>query len=167
MDLNIKLQVQEEGNIVKDIDDIQPFNEMTSFKDIYTEECGLKVLNDDEIVTSVQEESDPVDDETDEDEDDNESSKGPTNADAFSELETTVEWYASNYQKSYSTTAAQENQRPCREKTKEDICKSSKSNTAGNATSKRRRLVPTTPGDEARRIHSMSGCGDSICPSVF
>ncbi|GFT28749.1 HTH_Tnp_Tc3_2 domain-containing protein [Trichonephila clavipes] len=32
---------------------------------------GFQMLNDDEIVTSVQEESDPVDDETDEDEDNN------------------------------------------------------------------------------------------------
>ncbi|GFT27477.1 hypothetical protein TNCV_1275721 [Trichonephila clavipes] len=39
------------------------------------------MLNDDEIVTSVQAESDPVDDETDEDEDNNnESSKYPSNA---------------------------------------------------------------------------------------
>ncbi|GFX46133.1 uncharacterized protein TNCV_2094491 [Trichonephila clavipes] len=52
------------------------------------------MLNDDEIVTSVQVESDPVDDETDEDEDsNNESSKGPSNADAFSALETAMEWY--------------------------------------------------------------------------
>ncbi|GFY22587.1 uncharacterized protein TNCV_2178481 [Trichonephila clavipes] len=44
--------------------------------------------------TSVQEESDPVDDETDEDEGNNsESSKGPSNADAFSALETAMEWY--------------------------------------------------------------------------
>ncbi|PRD34021.1 UNVERIFIED_CONTAM: hypothetical protein NCL1_15866 [Trichonephila clavipes] len=33
------------------------------------EDCKFQMLNDDEIVTSVQEESDPVDDETDEDED--------------------------------------------------------------------------------------------------
>ncbi|GFX02919.1 uncharacterized protein TNCV_4439011 [Trichonephila clavipes] len=32
-------------------------------------DCGFQMLNDDEIVTSVQEESDPIDDETDEDED--------------------------------------------------------------------------------------------------
>ncbi|GFW27793.1 uncharacterized protein TNCV_766741 [Trichonephila clavipes] len=53
------------------------------------------MLNDDEIVTSVQEESDPVDDETDEDEDNNnkEISKGPSNADHFSALETAMEWY--------------------------------------------------------------------------
>ncbi|GFV25143.1 hypothetical protein TNCV_592091 [Trichonephila clavipes] len=51
------------------------------------------MLNDDEIVISEQEESDPVDDETDEDEDNNnnESSKGPSNADAFSALETDME----------------------------------------------------------------------------
>ncbi|GFV47260.1 uncharacterized protein TNCV_4829161 [Trichonephila clavipes] len=56
---------------------------------------NFKMLNDDEIVTSVQEESDPVDDETDEDEDNNnnESSKGPSNADTFSALETAMEWY--------------------------------------------------------------------------
>ncbi|PRD23205.1 UNVERIFIED_CONTAM: hypothetical protein NCL1_47048 [Trichonephila clavipes] len=47
------------------------------------------------IETSVQEESDPVDDETDEDEDNNndKSSKGPSNAEAFSALETAMEWY--------------------------------------------------------------------------
>ncbi|GFU39572.1 hypothetical protein TNCV_386621 [Trichonephila clavipes] len=52
------------------------------------EDCGFQMLNDDETVTSVQE-YDPVDDETDEDEDNNnESSKGPSNADAFSALKT-------------------------------------------------------------------------------
>ncbi|GFX12374.1 hypothetical protein TNCV_64201 [Trichonephila clavipes] len=51
------------------------------------EDCGFQMLNDDDIVTSEQKESDPVDDETDEEEDNNnESSKGPSNADAFSEL---------------------------------------------------------------------------------
>ncbi|GFX45523.1 hypothetical protein TNCV_2740601 [Trichonephila clavipes] len=68
------------------------------------------MLNDDEIVTSMQE-SDPVDDETDEGEDNNESSKGASNADAFPALETALEW-------SYSTTVAQENQGPCNEKMK-------------------------------------------------
>ncbi|GFX37855.1 uncharacterized protein TNCV_1823111 [Trichonephila clavipes] len=41
-------------------------------------------------------ESNPVDDDSDEDEDNNnnnESSKGPSNADAFSALETAMEWY--------------------------------------------------------------------------
>ncbi|GFX74584.1 uncharacterized protein TNCV_1158011 [Trichonephila clavipes] len=41
------------------------------------ENCGFQMLNDDEIVTSVQEESYPVDDETDEKKKNNESSKGP------------------------------------------------------------------------------------------
>ncbi|GFS62102.1 uncharacterized protein TNCV_476591 [Trichonephila clavipes] len=55
---------------------------------------GFQMLNDDGIGTSVQEESDPVDDETDEDEDNNnESSKGPSNADAVSVLETTMQCY--------------------------------------------------------------------------
>ncbi|GFT28811.1 hypothetical protein TNCV_3585301 [Trichonephila clavipes] len=50
------------------------------------------MLNDDQIVTSVREESDSVDDETVEDEDNNnESSKGPSNADALSALETASE----------------------------------------------------------------------------
>ncbi|GFS97151.1 uncharacterized protein TNCV_1920991 [Trichonephila clavipes] len=58
------------------------------------QDCGFQMLNDDEIMISVQEESDPVDDETGEDEDNNdESSKGPSNADAFSALETAMEWY--------------------------------------------------------------------------
>ncbi|GFV66835.1 hypothetical protein TNCV_4303961 [Trichonephila clavipes] len=35
------------------------------------EHYGFQMLNDDEIVTSVQEESDPIDDEMDEDEDNN------------------------------------------------------------------------------------------------
>ncbi|PRD34929.1 UNVERIFIED_CONTAM: hypothetical protein NCL1_13099 [Trichonephila clavipes] len=57
--------------------------------------CRFQMLNDDEIVTSMQEKFDPVDDETDEDEDsnNNESSKGPLNADAFSALETAMERY--------------------------------------------------------------------------
>ncbi|GFV91393.1 uncharacterized protein TNCV_899101 [Trichonephila clavipes] len=58
-------------------------------------DCGFQMLNDDEIVTSVQDVSDPVDDETDEDEDsnNNENSKVPSNADTFSTLETAMEWY--------------------------------------------------------------------------
>ncbi|GFW67101.1 sperm-associated antigen 1 [Trichonephila clavipes] len=52
------------------------------------------MLNDDEIVTSEQAESNPVYDETDEDENNNnESSKGPSNADSFSALGTAMEWY--------------------------------------------------------------------------
>ncbi|GFW36495.1 uncharacterized protein TNCV_1344561 [Trichonephila clavipes] len=58
------------------------------------EDCGFQMLNDDEIVTFVQEESDPLDDETDEDEDkNNEGSKVPSNADTFFALETAMEWY--------------------------------------------------------------------------
>ncbi|GFW61848.1 uncharacterized protein TNCV_4668731 [Trichonephila clavipes] len=58
------------------------------------ENCGFPMLNDDEIVTTVQEESDHVDDEMDENEDNNnESSKGISNADAFSALDTAIEWY--------------------------------------------------------------------------
>ncbi|GFW04926.1 hypothetical protein TNCV_4881611 [Trichonephila clavipes] len=52
--------------------------------------------NEDEILTPVQEESDPVDDETDEDEDNNynKSRKCPSNADAFSALETAMEYFS-------------------------------------------------------------------------
>ncbi|GFW81390.1 uncharacterized protein TNCV_377381 [Trichonephila clavipes] len=52
------------------------------------EDRAFQMLSDDEIVTSVQEKSNPVDDETNEDEDNNynESSKSPSNADAFSLL---------------------------------------------------------------------------------
>ncbi|GFU17547.1 uncharacterized protein TNCV_617011 [Trichonephila clavipes] len=59
------------------------------------EDCGFQMLNDDEIAISEQEESDPVDDETDGDEDNNnnESSKGPSKADAFSALQTAMERY--------------------------------------------------------------------------
>ncbi|GFV36668.1 hypothetical protein TNCV_1033441 [Trichonephila clavipes] len=81
---------------------------------------GFQMLNDDEIVTSVQEESDPVDDEWDEDEDNNnESSKGPSNAVAFSALETAMKWYEQQSERCLnSTTAAQKNQRSCSVKTK-------------------------------------------------
>ncbi|GFT85525.1 uncharacterized protein TNCV_2891831 [Trichonephila clavipes] len=75
------------------------------------EDCGFQVLNDDEIVTSVQEESDTVDDETDEDKDiNNESSKGPSNADAFYALDTYGVVRTTIRVLSYSTIAAQENQ---------------------------------------------------------
>ncbi|PRD29129.1 UNVERIFIED_CONTAM: hypothetical protein NCL1_30327 [Trichonephila clavipes] len=57
------------------------------------EGCGFKMLNDDDIMISVQEESDPVDHETDEDEDNNNKvSKGPSKADVFSALEIAMEW---------------------------------------------------------------------------
>ncbi|GFX56492.1 uncharacterized protein TNCV_74381 [Trichonephila clavipes] len=52
------------------------------------------MLNHDEIVTFMQAESNPIDDETDEDEDNNNnSSKVPSNAGAFTVLETSMEWY--------------------------------------------------------------------------
>ncbi|GFX60565.1 hypothetical protein TNCV_3061381 [Trichonephila clavipes] len=53
------------------------------------EDCLFQMLNDDEIVTSVQEEFNPVVDETDEDEDNNNSNetrKGSLNSDVFSAL---------------------------------------------------------------------------------
>ncbi|GFV66077.1 hypothetical protein TNCV_2891471 [Trichonephila clavipes] len=70
----------------KSISDKVPYRSVTKYdEDVKTymacdaEDWGLQLLNDDEIVTSMQE-SDPVDDETDEDEDNNykESSKGPS-----------------------------------------------------------------------------------------
>ncbi|GFT12632.1 uncharacterized protein TNCV_5094091 [Trichonephila clavipes] len=59
------------------------------------DDCEFQMLHDDGFVTSVQKESDPVDDETDENEDNNnnESSKGSSNADTFPALETAMEWY--------------------------------------------------------------------------
>ncbi|GFV45353.1 uncharacterized protein TNCV_4490891 [Trichonephila clavipes] len=57
-------------------------------------DCGFQILNDDEIVTYFQKESDPVDDETDEDEDNNNNENSNASiADAFSALETAMEWY--------------------------------------------------------------------------
>ncbi|GFV67145.1 uncharacterized protein TNCV_3669001 [Trichonephila clavipes] len=55
----------------------------------------FQMLNDDEIVTSMQENSDPVDNETDELEDNNSSgsSKDPSNVDTLSALKTAMEWY--------------------------------------------------------------------------
>ncbi|GFW00231.1 hypothetical protein TNCV_4354281 [Trichonephila clavipes] len=52
---------------------------------------GFQMLNDDEIVTSVQEESEFVVVETDEDKDNNNRNKGPSNANAFCALETAME----------------------------------------------------------------------------
>ncbi|GFT42334.1 uncharacterized protein TNCV_1786331 [Trichonephila clavipes] len=64
------------------------------------------MLNDYEIVTSVQAESGPVDDERGvNEENNNESSKGPSNAGAFSALETDVRTTITVL--SYSTTVAQ------------------------------------------------------------
>ncbi|GFX00942.1 hypothetical protein TNCV_4579081 [Trichonephila clavipes] len=60
------------------------------------EDRGSKMLTNDEIMTSVQEKSDPVHDETDGDEDNNnnESSRSPSNTDVFSVIEIAMEWYA-------------------------------------------------------------------------
>ncbi|GFV40420.1 hypothetical protein TNCV_2535881 [Trichonephila clavipes] len=55
------------------------------------EDYGFQMLNDEEIVTSFQEETDTVDHETAEDEDNNERRKGSSTADAFSTLETAME----------------------------------------------------------------------------
>ncbi|GFW26840.1 uncharacterized protein TNCV_1376831 [Trichonephila clavipes] len=59
------------------------------------QDFGFQMLNDYEIVTSVLEESDPVDDEMNEDESNKnkESSRSPSNADAFPALKIAVEWY--------------------------------------------------------------------------
>ncbi|GFU89155.1 hypothetical protein TNCV_2896031 [Trichonephila clavipes] len=86
------------------------------------EDYGFQMLNDDKIVTSVQEESNPVDDETDEDKNNNnESSKGPSNADAFSKVRDSYGVVRTTITVlSNSTTVAQENQRPCSKK-KEDV----------------------------------------------
>ncbi|GFW40026.1 uncharacterized protein TNCV_5117091 [Trichonephila clavipes] len=54
----------------------------------------FQMLNHDEIVTSIQAESDPVDEETDKDEDNNnESRKDPLNAGVISTLEIAMKWY--------------------------------------------------------------------------
>ncbi|GFT65695.1 hypothetical protein TNCV_4440251 [Trichonephila clavipes] len=95
----------------------------------------FQLLNNDELVTSVQEVSDPVNDETDEDEDNNcnECSKDPSNAYALSALQTAMEWYEQQSECCPTQlTGAQENQRPCSEKTK-----------VYNGTAKNKRLFST------------------------
>ncbi|GFV36114.1 hypothetical protein TNCV_4964621 [Trichonephila clavipes] len=73
------------------------------------------MLHDDEIVTSTQAESDV--DETDENKDNNnESSKGIKCWDVFCVRDRVVR--TTIRELSYSTTAVQENRRPCSEKTK-------------------------------------------------
>ncbi|GFT36780.1 hypothetical protein TNCV_2755811 [Trichonephila clavipes] len=68
------------------------------------------MLHNEEVVTSVQEESDPVNDETNEDEDiNNESSKSPSNADVFSALVSYGVVRATIRVLSYSAIATQEN----------------------------------------------------------
>ncbi|GFT26043.1 uncharacterized protein TNCV_2332341 [Trichonephila clavipes] len=58
-------------NFVQSIQGFQEYNEedLESLIACDAEDYGFQMLNDDEIVTSVQEESNPVDDETVEDED--------------------------------------------------------------------------------------------------
>ncbi|GFX58214.1 hypothetical protein TNCV_4049721 [Trichonephila clavipes] len=87
---------QENTDFVKSIPEFQKCNEdVETWMACDEEDYGFQMLNDDEIVTSMPEESTPVDDETDEDEDNNsnETSKGPSNANAFSASETAIEWY--------------------------------------------------------------------------
>ncbi|GFS79202.1 uncharacterized protein TNCV_4408921 [Trichonephila clavipes] len=79
------------NDFVQSIPEFQECNEdIETWRAIDAED--IQMLNNDEIVTSVQAECYPVDDETEEDEDNsNESSKGPSNAGAFSALETAME----------------------------------------------------------------------------
>ncbi|PRD27924.1 UNVERIFIED_CONTAM: hypothetical protein NCL1_33982 [Trichonephila clavipes] len=79
------------------------------------EDCEFQMLNDDEIVTFVQEESDPVDDETDEDVVSTTTKVARVHqmlTDSYGVVRTTIRVL------SYSTTAAQENRRPCSDKAK-------------------------------------------------
>ncbi|GFX51940.1 uncharacterized protein TNCV_3063571 [Trichonephila clavipes] len=59
------------------------------------EDSGFQMLDDDEVVTFAQEESDAVGDKMDADEDNNsnEINKDPSNADALSALQIAMEWY--------------------------------------------------------------------------
>ncbi|GFW15969.1 uncharacterized protein TNCV_4432421 [Trichonephila clavipes] len=83
------------------------------------QKTGFQMLNDDEIVASVQEESNPVDDETDEDEGiNNESSKDPSNADTFSAVETAMEWYEQQSECCLTQLLLLKRIRSCSEKTK-------------------------------------------------
>ncbi|GFU40089.1 uncharacterized protein TNCV_4692891 [Trichonephila clavipes] len=83
------------------------------------EDCGFQMLNDDEIVTSVQEESDPVDDETDEDDDiTTKVARVHQMLTSFCVRDSHRVVGITIRVLSYSTTASQENRRPCSEKTK-------------------------------------------------
>ncbi|GFU07567.1 uncharacterized protein TNCV_2225421 [Trichonephila clavipes] len=69
---------EEITDFVQSISGFQEYDEdVESWMACDAEDRGFHMLNDDEIVTSVREESNPVDDETDEDEDNNVSCKGP------------------------------------------------------------------------------------------
>ncbi|GFV92448.1 uncharacterized protein TNCV_3950581 [Trichonephila clavipes] len=74
------------------------------------EDCGFQMLNDDEIVASVQEEFEHVNDETDKDQNNNECGSVLCVRDSHGMVPTTIRVL------SYSTTASQENQIPCSEK---------------------------------------------------
>ncbi|GFV22194.1 uncharacterized protein TNCV_2674361 [Trichonephila clavipes] len=83
-------------DFVQSIPEFQECNEedVENWMACDVEACGFQMLNDDEIATTVQEESDPVDDVTeDEENNSNESSKDPSIAGAFSALKTAMEWY--------------------------------------------------------------------------
>ncbi|GFV65717.1 uncharacterized protein TNCV_4153531 [Trichonephila clavipes] len=56
------------------------------------EDCGFQMLNGEEVVTFVQEESEPVDDETDEDEDNNNRSRGIVEARVHQMLTRFLRW---------------------------------------------------------------------------
>ncbi|GFT26913.1 uncharacterized protein TNCV_4674801 [Trichonephila clavipes] len=92
-DFNDNHRDEEITNFVQSITGFQEWDgDVETWMACNAEDYEFQMLNDDEIVISVQGESDPVDDETDEDENNNESSKCPSNADAFSALETAVDW---------------------------------------------------------------------------
>ncbi|GFY33254.1 uncharacterized protein TNCV_1241041 [Trichonephila clavipes] len=84
---------EENTDVVQSIPGFQECNEyVVTWMVCDAEDCGSQMLNDDGIVTCVQEESDTVNDETDEDKDNNnESRKVLLNADVFSALETAME----------------------------------------------------------------------------
>ncbi|GFW06250.1 uncharacterized protein TNCV_37251 [Trichonephila clavipes] len=87
---------EEITDFVISIPGFQEYNEdVETWMSCDAEDWGFQMLNDDEIMTSVQEESDPVDDEThkDEENNNNESNNCPSNANTFSALETAIEWY--------------------------------------------------------------------------
>ena len=54
---------------------------------------GFQILNEDEVITCVQEKYNSTEIETDEDEDDCDKNKGPSHAEAFVALETAMMWY--------------------------------------------------------------------------
>ncbi|GFU23569.1 hypothetical protein TNCV_1343551 [Trichonephila clavipes] len=96
-------------SIVQSISGIQECDEdLVTWRAYETEDYGFQTLNDDEIVTSVQE-SDFVDDE-DEDNNNDKSSKGSSNADVFCIRQSYRVVRTTIRVLSYSGTAAQVNQ---------------------------------------------------------